>query len=404
MKSGLNNERMLQYNRRALLFHLFCLEEAGISRLAQALELSVPAVSRIVKSLRADGLVRLEEGAGGGRGHSAGVVKLNTPYRHILCMDVRPTEIRSVLCSIFGKPQSACRHRPLSLGSKEELIEALVAEIDFYRKDPAFDCADLRCTALAFHGQVDPKNGVSLMMPQAPWRDELHVKYLLEKRLQLEVCMDNDCVMRALAQKWQLLRTQGECHDLCVLNVDYGVGSSFLINQEIYRGQLFGSGQIGHTIIDPNGRLCSCGRIGCLETVASTGAVCRAVNQYLQALNGTQEKLEFEEIAARYRKGDPSVSVQVNTAAISLGRSIYNFLNIININHIYIYGAVRLFGDKFLELIKRQIRVNPFDKGDQVKELATSIEFGSLSEAEQISGISYLVGERLYKLPEDDDL
>lgn len=238
-------------------------------------------------------------------------------------------------------------------------------------------------------------------MPQAPWRDELHVKFLLESQLGIQVRMDNDCVMRALAQKWHLLRTTGECQDFCMLNVDYGVGSSFLINHEIYRGQLFGSGQIGHTIIDPNGKLCACGRIGCLETAASTGAILRSVNQYLRAVQGEQSSLTFPQATALYVEGDPNVAVQVNMAGVSLGRAIYNFLNLININHIYIYGAVQLLGDKFLEVIKRQIKVNPFDKGDQVKALATSIEYGTLSEEEQISGISYLYGEELYKLVDE---
>jgi predicted NBD/HSP70 family sugar kinase len=37
--------------------------------------------------------------------------------------------------------------------------------------------------------------------------------------------------------------------DFCVINVDYGIGSSFVINDQIYRGSLYGSGQIGHTIV-----------------------------------------------------------------------------------------------------------------------------------------------------------
>ncbi len=38
-----------------------------------------------------------------------------------------------------------------------------------------------------------------------------------------------------------------------MINVDYGIGSSFVINEQIYRGSLYGSGQIGHTIVNPDG-------------------------------------------------------------------------------------------------------------------------------------------------------
>lgn len=114
--------------------------------------------------------------------------------------------------------------------------------------------------ALAIHGQVDPVTGVSQTMPQAPWTTPVEVKYLLEEKLGIRVMVDNDCVMLALAEKWQ---NNSQGRDFCVINVDYGIGSSFVINEQIYRGSLYGSGQIGHTIVNPDGVVCDCGRYGC---------------------------------------------------------------------------------------------------------------------------------------------
>lgn len=124
--------------------------------------------------------------------------------------------------------------------------------------------------ALGVHGQVDPITGVSQTMPRARWKTPIEIKYLLEERLGVQVRVDNDCVMLALAEKWQ---HQGTQQDFCVINVDYGIGSSFVINDHIYRGSLYGSGQIGHTIVNPDGNACDCGRYGCLETVASLSAL-----------------------------------------------------------------------------------------------------------------------------------
>ena len=63
--------------------------------------------------------------------------------------------------------------------------------------------------------------------------------------------------MLALAEKWQ---HQGTQQDFLLTDVDYGIGSSFVINDHIYRGSLYGSGQIGHTIVNPDGNACDCGR------------------------------------------------------------------------------------------------------------------------------------------------
>ncbi|MGE9804773.1 ROK family protein, partial [Escherichia coli] len=124
--------------------------------------------------------------------------------------------------------------------------------------------------ALGVHGQVDPITGASKTMPQAPWKTPVEIKYLLEEMLGVQVRLDYDCVMLALAEKWQNPAANG---DFCVINVDYGIGSSFVINDNIWRGSLYGSGQIGHTIVHPDGIACDCGRYGCLETVASLSAL-----------------------------------------------------------------------------------------------------------------------------------
>ena len=265
--------------------------------------------------------------------------------------------------------------------------------------------------ALALHGQVDSEKGVSLFMPQVRWHKPLYVKYLLEQRTGLEVEIDNDCVMRTLAQKWFLLRQtehigsemvlkNSKLQDFCVINLDYGIGSSFIINQEIYRGSLFGSGQIGHTILNPHGLLCSCGRHGCLETMASVSSIMRRVTSSLSAIDRCPEDLSFAQVVDMYLAGDEVVRSQVNRSARSIGLAIYNFLNVLNINHIYLYGALCALGNDFLEQIMRPVLVNPFDAQQQVKDLATFIEFGSLSPSEQIAGISYLYGERFTNLQE----
>ena len=85
----------------------------------------------------------------------------------------------------------------------------------------------------------------------------------------------------------------------------------------------------------------------------------------------------------------------VNKAAQALGMTLYNFLNVININRIYLYGEACLFGDKFLQLVMQPVLSNPFDRQVQIKDIATLVKFGSLSMSEQIAGISFIFGEHI---------
>ena len=89
--------------------------------------------------------------------------------------------------------------------------------------------------------------------------------------------------------------------------------------------------------------------------------------------------------------------------ARAIGLAIYNFLNVININHIYLYGKATELGQEFLDVIRKQVLLNPFDSQQQVKGIATFIEVGTLSPSEQIAGIAYLYGERITHLLLEDE-
>lgn len=73
--------------------------------------------------------------------------------------------------------------------------------------------------------------------------------------------------------------------------------------------------------------------------------------------------------------------------------SLYNFLNILNINQIWLYGRSCAFGEHWLNTIIRQTGFNPFDRDEGPSVKATQIGFGQLSRAQQVLGIDYLYVE-----------
>lgn len=89
----------------------------------------------------------------------------------------------------------------------------------------------------------------------------------------------------------------------------------------------------------------------------------------------------------------------VDNAANAIGLSLYNFLNILNINQIWLYGRNCAFGEQWLESIVKQTGFNPFDHRDTPRAHATQIGFGQLTRAQQLMGIGYLyVEEQLQTL------
>ena len=389
-RSGFNNARVRQANKQIFLSHLWREKQLSKSQLAQLTGLSIPAVGNILQELMDEGRISHSRESLSQRGLSGGSYHLPEQGAWTLCMNVTPTSLTSQLANArlvaVGDPQ----HERIDAGTPKSLLAALAAHWRRYRQRFPEVTINL---ALGVHGQVDPITGASKTMPQAPWKTPVEIKYLLEEQLGVQVRLDNDCVMLALAEKWQ---NPAANSDFCVINVDYGIGSSFVINDHIWRGSLYGSGQIGHTIVNPDGVACDCGRYGCLETVASLSALKKQARVWMKAQPDAgydPEMLATEQLIAAWREGDVRIQAWVENAASAIGLSLYNFLNILNINQIWLYGRSCAFGERWLHTLVQQTGFNPFDHGDNPRAKATQINFGRLSPAQQLMGAGYLYVE-----------
>lgn len=389
--SGLNNQRVRQLNRQTIMKLVWQHKRLSKSQFAQYTGLSIPAVSKILEELVSDGKLSHSSENLSNRGINSGSYQIPPDGDFILCMNVTPTSIESQLCDAQLSPQGEFERIHVNAAAPQALLAAIE---NIWRNQRKIWPKKVINLALAIHGQVDPVTGVSQTMPQAPWREPVEIKYLLEEKLGVTVRVDNDCVMLALAEKWQ---NPANRQDFCVINVDYGIGSSFVINGQIYRGSLYGSGQIGHTIVNPDGMACDCGRYGCLETVASLSALKKQARIWLKSQPGTPkldpESITSTQLIAAWHDGNEQVRRWVESAANAIGLSLYNFLNILNINQILFYGRSCAFGESWLATIDRQIGFNPFDHGDSLKMNATQICFGQLSRPQQVMGIGYLYAE-----------
>lgn len=396
IETGLNNLRMRQFNKKLIMSLIWRDKIVTKSLIAKYADLTIPAVSNILDELVLEGAIRHTATNLSNRGVGSGSYVLTENNPMTLCLNVTPTAIESQLVDHQLSALEEVALTAIDAPTPRALLEAMIHQ---YTKAQAKVPHKKIRLAIAMHGQVDPETGVSQYMPQAPWKEHIQVKYLLEERLQCPVMLDNDCIMLALAEKWQ---GNNERKDFCVINVDYGIGSSFIINGDIYRGSMYGSGQIGHTIVNPDGRACSCGRYGCLETIASLSAIKKQVRTWMKTnpdIGSPQiENLNTEQLIELWNQKVPVVQQLVETGANAIGISLYNLLNILNINQIWFYGRSCRFGSQWLECINRHIVANPFDPANNIQKHSTSVEFGHLTRQQQIIGIAYLyVEESLQK-------
>ena len=144
------------------------------------------------------------------------------------------------------------------------------------------------------------------------------------------------------------------------MTVSTGIGGGWILNGEIYRGADGLAGEIGHLTVDPEGPVCTCGRRGCLEAIASGPAIARRARELLatgesSALWGLPE-LTAREVAQAAAAGDLVAEKALRGAAQALGLALAQAITLMNPERIAIGGGVAKSGERFFTWTREAAR------------------------------------------------
>ena len=240
--------------------------------LAAELGLTRTAVSTLVTDLADRGLVRtggLERGAVGRPGIT---VEIDGHQVCGLGAEVNVNHVSTLALDLGGAVVS---EQKLGLDSHalsaEEVIDRLVEQVQQSHADLARrDITPIGLT-VGVAGLVDRDHGVLTRGPNLGWRD-VPVGDLLRERLgaTYPITVDNEGNLAAIAEA-----TPGDPdrQDILVIFGEVGVGGGIVADGRLLRGRLGYAGEFGHMIVEPQGRRCGCGRVGCWETVSGLRAI-----------------------------------------------------------------------------------------------------------------------------------
>jgi predicted NBD/HSP70 family sugar kinase len=188
-------------------------------------------------------------------------------------------------------------------------------------------------------GIVDAERGIVRSSPIWGWKN-VPFAAVVEKLTGFATFIDND--VNTLTQVERLYgRGVGVDHFLTV-TVGRGVGLGIVANGQLYRG-LGGAGELGHTIIEPTGYTCDCGKMGCLETfVGDPWLVRRANTQALMVQNA-------EELARSAESGNIIAIDILRQAGEMLGKAIAVLVNVLHPQLIIFSGEGIRYGDFLLQ-------------------------------------------------------
>jgi glucokinase-like ROK family protein len=331
----------------------------GISRaeLARCLGLSRAAISSIAKDLLQIQLIReAKQGAATG-GRSPILLEINPDFGYVAGVDIGATHIGLILTD-FAAQILNISEMPFDVSQGPE---PCLAEIDSCLRDflaqSVLTLADLKAVGVGVPGPVVVEKGSVIAPPIMPGWDRFPIQQHLEKQWKCPITLNNDAELGALGE-WAYGAGRAECY-LLFVKVGYGIGAGLLINGQIYRGATGCAGEIGHTTINENGPLCTCGNRGCLEAMAGGRSIVNQAHQAIESGRRTQlaaippEKLTAADLAVAARQGDLLAQEIVAQVGKYIGIALASVINIVNPGMIIVGGSISLMGDLILEPIRQ---------------------------------------------------
>jgi glucokinase len=218
---------------------------------------------------------------------------------------------------------------------------------------------------VSFGGPVDAARGLVLLSHHVPGWENFPLRDWLQNRFGVPVAVDNDANAGALGEH---RFGAGQGYDsLMYITVSTGVGGGWILNGQPWRGADGMAGEIGHTVADPDGPLCLCGKRGCVERLASGPYIAQRACQWLReqpdrgrilrALAGHDlQAVTARLVAQAVAQGDDLAWEALEIAAWGLGVGIGNAANLVNPQCFVLGGGVTKAGERFWGVVRRTAR------------------------------------------------
>jgi predicted NBD/HSP70 family sugar kinase len=360
-------------------------EHGAISRaeISRKTRLSRSTVSSVVRDLAAT-IVVVEVGArdrvgNNARGGRPGVpVALSDRAGFALGIDVGHRMLRVAVCDL-GHQIVAELAEPLSGLGPHDTLE-FAARLAQSCLDQA-KVSDDRVVgvAMSLSAPIDADTGTigaPYLMPG--WADVL-VGSEISDRLGLPVRVDNDANMCTLAEAfWGAGRG---CDDLIYVKAGAGIGCGLMIAGRLHRGASGTAGEIGHTTVVQDGRLCKCGNRGCLETVASAEAITGLLGRRGGPAIGLPQAIEMA------MNGDRGARRILEDAAAAIGVALANLCNILNPSRIVIGGELTQAEHLLFDPLRSAVRRSAIQAATDAVDLVPA----QLGERAEVLGALALV-------------
>ena len=315
-----------------------------ISHLCDVTKNSIPTISNLIEELLAEGWIK-SFGIGISKGgRKPTLYGLNPDKAYILGIDLSRKYLRLGVFNLHNDYVGEIVEKKDGLGTMEQILPFLDTSVNELLEQNELNKKQILGIGIAIPGLLDSRKGISHSYPQFGDRP---LKETFEELFQLPVFVEHDTRTMALGEQW--FGHAKEYSNVLFLNIGSGIGLSMILNKKLYKGHSGFSGEFGHIQMDTDGELCYCGKIGCLETIASgTAIVNRAKEDITNGKNSIISKISdrdvskigFKTIIEAAKMGDQYAIELIEEAGELLSRGISTLIHLFNPEAIIIGGEI----------------------------------------------------------------
>ncbi|MGN0310296.1 MAG: ROK family protein [Bacteroides sp.] len=206
-------------------------------------------------------------------------------------------------------------------------------------------------------------SGTIEFAPNLPWKGVIPLAAMFEERLGIPTALTNDANAAAIGEM-----TYGAARgmkDFIMITLGTGVGSGIVVNGQLVYGHDGFAGELGHVIVRRDGRMCGCGRKGCLETYCSATGVSRSAREFLTSSTEPSllraipaENITSKDVYDAAVKGDKLALDIFNFTGQVLGEALADFIAFSSPEAIVLFGGLAKSGDYIFKPIQKAIDEN----------------------------------------------
>lgn len=313
----------------------------------------------------------------------------------VLALDIGGTKLAAGLVDVTGRVRSfLVAPTPDGPGPALDVLFALGRKAV---ADAGVDWPEVAAVGIGCGGPLDAEHGVLLSPPHLPGWVDVPVARLAADAFGRPAVLDNDGTAAAEAE--HRFGAGAGTSQMVYLTLSTGVGGGAVLNGQVYRGATGNGAELGHVVVDWQGRACrGCGGRGCLEAYVSGTSIAERARESLDASGfrrgsggslpssslSTVDTVTAAEVAAHASAGDPLAARVWRETIDALGTGLTSIVNMLEPELVVLGGGVTRAGDALIAPARAAVRaaaMTPGGRSVRVERAALGDQVGVVGAA-----------------------